>query len=95
MLNNQSIFKYKKILIYGLGKSGLSTFKFLKKKNETYLFDDWKVNDKNKVLKKNLVNYQELLKKNIDHIIISPGIDINRCSLRKYLKKIIKKLIQI
>jgi UDP-N-acetylmuramoylalanine--D-glutamate ligase len=92
MLNNQNIFNQKKILIYGLGKSGLSTFKFLKKKNETYLFDDWKVNDKNKVLKKNLVNYQELLKKNIDHIIISPGIDINRCSLRKYLKKNYKKI---
>jgi len=92
MLNNQNIFNQKKILIYGLGKSGLSTFKFLKKKNEIYLFDDQKVNDKNKVLKKNLVNYQELLKKNIDHIIISPGIDINRCSLRKYLKKNYKKI---
>jgi len=92
MLNNQNIFNQKKILIYGLGKSGLSTFKFLKKKNKIYLFDDQKVNDKNKILKKNLVNYQELLKKNIDHIIISPGIDINRCSLRKYLKKNHKKI---
>ena len=30
MLNNQNIFNKKKILVYGLGKSGLSTFKFLK-----------------------------------------------------------------
>jgi UDP-N-acetylmuramoylalanine--D-glutamate ligase len=44
MLNNQDSFSQKKILIYGLGKSGLSTFKFLKKKNEVYIFDDKKKN---------------------------------------------------
>ena len=32
MLNNKNIFLKKKILIYGLGKSGISTYKFLKKK---------------------------------------------------------------
>ena len=32
MLNNKNIFLKKKILIYGLGKSGLSAYKFLKKK---------------------------------------------------------------
>ena len=52
MLNNQNIFSQKKILIYGLGKSGLSTFKFLKKKNEIYLFDDKKITDSNKAIKK-------------------------------------------
>ena len=31
MLNNKNIFYKKKILIYGLGKSGLSTYQFLKK----------------------------------------------------------------
>ena len=31
MLNNRNIFFKKKILIYGLGKSGLSAYKFLKK----------------------------------------------------------------
>tara|TARA_B110001452_G_scaffold83039_1_gene67928 strand:- start:3420 stop:3569 length:150 start_codon:yes stop_codon:yes gene_type:complete len=46
MLNNKKIFFEKRILIYGLGKSGLSTYKLLKKKNEIYLFDD------NKNLKK-------------------------------------------
>ena len=34
MLNNQNIFYKKKILIYGLGKSGLSASKFLKKNNQ-------------------------------------------------------------
>ncbi len=92
MLNNQNIFNNKNILIYGLGKSGLSTFKFLKKKNEVYLFDDKKITDDNKTIKKNLISHQELLKKSIDRIIISPGIDINKCSLKNYLKKNKKKI---
>ena len=92
MLNNQNIFNHKKILVYALGKSGLSTFKFLKKKNDIYLYDDKKVTDNNKNIKKSLISHQALLKKSIDHIIISPGIDINKCSLRNYLKKNYKKI---
>ncbi len=37
MLNNLNIFYKKKILIYGLGKSGLSVLKFLKKKKPDFL----------------------------------------------------------
>ena len=92
MLNNQNSFSQKKILIYGLGKSGLSAFKFLKKKNEIYIFDDKKKTYKNKEIEKSLVSYQKVLKKNIDYIIISPGIDINKCSLKNYLKKNLKKI---
>ena len=40
MLNNLNIFYKKKILIYGLGKSGLSVFKFLKKDNKITVYDD-------------------------------------------------------
>ena len=90
MLKNQNIFNKKKILVYGLGKSGLSTFKFLKKINKVYLFDDEKKIN-NKEINKNLVSYQKLLSKNIDYIIISPGIDINKCGLRSYLKNNLKK----
>ena len=36
----ENIFLGKKILIYGLGKSGLSSFKFLNNKADVYLFDD-------------------------------------------------------
>tara|TARA_B110000003_G_scaffold273440_1_gene311177 strand:+ start:8 stop:1306 length:1299 start_codon:yes stop_codon:yes gene_type:complete len=88
MLNNKKIFFEKRILIYGLGKSGLSTYKLLKKKNEIYLFDD------NKNLKKNfsLISQENLRKKKIDHIIISPGINIHKCKLSKYLKKNLQKI---
>ena len=81
MLDNQNIFYKKKILIYGLGKSGLSAFKFLKKDNEITTHDD-KIKDNNK----------KIIKKKFDFIIISPGIDINKCSLTNYLKKNSRKI---
>ena len=40
MGDNSQIFFNKKILIYGLGKSGLSSFNFLRNKSDVYLFDD-------------------------------------------------------
>ena len=40
MLNNLNIFYKKRILIYGLGKSGSSVFKFLKKDNKITVRDD-------------------------------------------------------
>ena len=40
MDNISNIFLKKKILIYGLGKSGLSTLKFLQNKCEIYAYDD-------------------------------------------------------
>ena len=40
MLNNLNIFYKKKILIYGLGKSGLSAYEFLKKDNRITTYDD-------------------------------------------------------
>ena len=50
-INN--IFLKKKILIYGLGKSGISTYNFLRQKSKVNLFDD---NPKNNLRfdKKNL-----------------------------------------
>ena len=82
-----SIFLNKKILIYGLGKSGLSSFKFLKKKSEVFLYDDNQLNIKIFETKKNLISYKKILKSRFDQIILSPGIDINKCKLSKYLKK--------
>ena len=91
MLDTKNIFIKKKFLIYGLGKSGLSAFK-LKKKNQIFLYDDKNVKSKNIEIKKNLISYEKIIKKNVDYIIISPGIDINQCKLSKFLKKNLKKV---
>ena len=87
MIKNKNIFLGKKILIYGLGKSGVSSYKFLKNKADLYLFDD---NEKKNIkLKSNLRldTLKEISKINFDKIIISPGIDISKCKLSKTLKK--------
>ncbi|MDA7562276.1 UDP-N-acetylmuramoyl-L-alanine--D-glutamate ligase [Candidatus Pelagibacter sp.] len=81
MLNNKNIFYKKKILIYGLGKSGLSASKFLKRDNQITTYDDKIKSDIKKIT---TVEF--------DCIIISPGIDINNCSLSRFLKKNSKKI---
>jgi UDP-N-acetylmuramoylalanine--D-glutamate ligase len=81
MLNNLNIFYKKKILIYGLGKSGLSVLKFLKKDNKITTHDD-----------KIKVDNKKITKIDFDYIIISPGIDINKCNLSKFLKNNSKKI---
>ena len=43
MVALNKIYLNKKILIYGMGISGISSFNFLKKKNEVYLYDDNKI----------------------------------------------------
>ena len=75
----KDIFLGKKILIYGLGKSGISTFKFLKKRADVYLFDD------NQKTKLKIITINQLIKTKFDRIIISPGIDISNCKLSKFL----------
>ena len=84
--NYLSIFLNKKILIYGSGKSGLSTLEFLKKKSDVFLFDDFKKNSKKSITQK------FVLKNQFDFIIISPGIDLNKCKLTNYLKKNLEKI---
>ena len=81
-----NIFLNKKILIYGLGKTGLSALKFLKNKAETFAHDDDL--SRLKTLRiQNMISYKNILKLNFDQIILSPGIDINKCKLSKFLKK--------
>ena len=87
MKNISNIFFDKKILIYGLGKSGVAAFKFLKKYNNVFLYDDFHSNIKVSKFKKYLVNYKQIPDKDFDKIILSPGIDINKCKLSKFLKK--------
>ena len=93
MINTKlNFFSKKKILIYGLGKSGISAFEFLKKKGEISLFDDFELKIKNSKIKKKIINYKKLLNSTFDYIILSPGIDIKKCKLSKYLKKNYEKV---
>ena len=87
MLNKKNIFFEKKILIYGLGKSGISVYRFLKEKNKLFLYDDKKVK-----IRKKILNYNKLKKINFDYIIISPGINIEKCKLSNFLKKNLNKV---
>jgi UDP-N-acetylmuramoylalanine--D-glutamate ligase len=83
MKSSLNIFLNKKILVYGLGKSVLSNFNFLKKKSKVFTYDD---------NKKSLISYQDLKKIKFDYIIISPGINIKKCKLSKFLKTYSKKI---
>ncbi len=82
----ENIFLKKKILIYGLGKSGMSSFRFLRNKADIYLFDDLKDTHPKQISK------LKLLKIKFDIIIISPGINIFNCKLSKFLKLNKKKI---
>jgi len=66
---------------------------FWKKKNQTYFYDDNKIFFKNKKIKKIFVNLNKIDKIKFDYIVISPGIDINKCKLKNYLKKNLEKII--
>ena len=79
--------KNKKILIYGYGKSGHSTFEYLNKKNKILIYDD------KKKIKKFFISYKNIQLSNFDYIVLSPGININNCKLKNYLKKNKKKII--
>ena len=85
-------FSNKKILIYGLGKTGLSAFEFLKKKSEVLLFDDFEFRIKNPKIKKKLIDYKKISNSTFDFIILSPGINIKKCKLSKFLKRNLKKI---
>ena len=77
-----------------MGLTGLSAAKAFKNlKAKIFCWDD---NNKirKKIKKMNITPSKFWLEKNsMDKIVISPGIDINKCKIRKYLKKNIKNII--
>ena len=87
MDEKSNIFINKKILIYGLGKSGISSFEFLKKRNQIFLFDDNRQIKINSKIKKNLISHKLIELTKFDLIILSPGINKEKCKLKKFLKK--------
>ena len=87
---NKNIFFGKKILIYGLGKSGISSYKFLRDISKVYIFDDNKKKSSN--FNQKQIKFSEIPKVKFDKIIISPGIDISKCKLTSFLKKNFSKI---
>jgi len=87
-------YRNKKIAIYGMGITGRSAAIAFKKINtEVFCWDD---NAKvRKEIKKNNFIVSKFWKKQkkIDTIVISPGIDIEKCKIKNYLKKNLKKII--
>ena len=92
MLELANQFNNQNILIYGFGKSGRACFKYLRKNNKIEIYDD-KKSSIPKNLKKNSINKTKLISVNFDRIVVSPGIDINKCTLKKYLSKNKSKII--
>ncbi len=85
-MQKESIFYNNNFLVYGFGKSGYASYKFLIKNNSCKIIDDNKKNIPSKY-KNHIVNFKDLKRNNFDYIVLSPGIDINKCKLSKYLKK--------
>jgi len=93
MQDSKNVFVRKKILIYGLGKSGFSSYLFLRKNNEINLYDDNENIIKNKKIKKLFIKSNHINRINFDFIVISPGINIKKCYLKSFLKKNLKKIV--
>ena len=74
MIDNKKFFFKKKILIYGLGKSGISSYKFLKNKAKVYLFDDDPKKKFRHQTNQWISDINKISKNKLDIIIISPGI---------------------
>ena len=92
MRTSDNFLKNKNILIYGLGKSGISSLNYLKKRNYIKVYDDNK-SIFDKYLERFQVNKNYINKTNFDFILVSPGIDIKKCKIKHFLKKNIKKII--
>src|SRR5210317_2411886 len=93
MKKKDKFFSNKKILIYGLGKSCIASYSFLKNDNEVYVYNDYKIKSKFDEIKKRQIEYKKINYYEFDIIIISPGIDIDNCKISKFLSKNKNKII--
>ena len=78
-------------LVYGLGSSGHSVIKYFKKNNISNYFvwdDNFKLRERFK--SKNVSNLSKSLKE-VDYIVLSPGISLKKTKFKKILNKYKKK----
>ena len=88
------ILKNKSFLVYGLGLTGISAIKFLKKIGVKKI-SIW--DDNSETRKKYNLKYKEKnIKKrffDVDYIVLSPGISLIKSKKKKYLKRNKNKII--
>jgi len=92
----ESFFKQNSFAIYGLGVTGRSVINFLNKKrvDNFFIWDDSKIiRDFHEINKKYKEKYFEKILDEIDWIILSPGINIERSRFKKKLIKNRDKII--
>ena len=81
-------FYNRKIFIYGLARTGLSTLNYLKNKENQIICWDDESKIRKKIEKKYLLKSLKQLKKiSFDFIVISPGIDKKNCPIKNFLNK--------
>ena len=91
---SSSNFYNKKIFIYGLARTGISTLNFLKNKGNKLICWDDKPKTRKKISKNFLLKSTKQLNKHLfDFIVISPGINKNNCSIKNFLNKNNSKII--
>ena len=91
---SSSNFYNKKIFIYGLARTGISTLNFLKNKGNKLICWDDKLKTRKKISKNFLLKSTKQLNKHLfDFIVISPGINKNNCSIKNFLRKNENKII--
>jgi len=83
------LFSKKSIAVLGLSKSGLSTINFLKKKGFNPIGWDDNLDIRRKAKKKGIKieNFKNINKKNISHLVVSPGIHSLGPSRHTLIKK--------
>ena len=87
-------FYNKKIFIYGLARTGISTLNFLKNKGNQLICWDDKLKTRKKISKNFLLKSTKQLNKHLfDFIVISPWINKNNCSIKNFLSKNENKII--
>jgi len=87
-------YQNKTIAIYGMGLTGISAAIALKKLGAKIFCWDDNIKRRRKIKKLNFhLNKFWKSQNYIDKILISPGIDINKCKIKSYLKKNLNKII--
>ena len=91
-MSNKLNLKKLSFLIYGLGSTGNSVIQFFKKKNISnfFIWDDKKISLKNTRYK--CLNFPKLIKE-VDYIVLSPGVSLKKAKFKKDLKKYENKII--